>query len=158
MSLGILKHFPQVRKIIFIEEKKKFGEKWGRKRRKIFFFSWKLKIGEGKGGRYLEVKNVFFVKVKKLEKEDHLQSNYQLQEAVLVVLWHLLFYHFLSFFPACCLSLFVVCCVIICCLSVCVLCCCLLTWKRKITGQSIQMIICKRLVHQDDHLQEASPT
>ena len=71
VSLGILKHFPQVRKIIFIEEKYFFSEKNGDGKEGKYFFSWKLKIGEGKGGRYLEVKNVFFVKVKKLEKEDH---------------------------------------------------------------------------------------
>ena len=60
----------------------------------------------------------------------------------------------------CLLFVFVCCllCVIICFLSVChnllfisVLCCHLLIWKRKITGQSIQKIICKRLVHPDDH-------
>ena len=90
VSLGILKHFPQVKKIIFKDEKYFFSEKNGDGKEGKYFFSWKLKIGEGKGGRYFEVKNVFFVKVKKLEKENHLQFNYQLQEAVLVVLWHLL--------------------------------------------------------------------
>ena len=33
------------------------------------YFSWKLKIGEGKGGKYLEMKDIFFVEVKKTEKK-----------------------------------------------------------------------------------------
>ena len=33
------------------------------------YFSWKLKIGEGKGGKYLEMKDIFFVEVKKTERK-----------------------------------------------------------------------------------------
>ena len=34
-----------------------------------YIFSWKLKIGEGKGGKYLEMKDIFFVEVKKTEEK-----------------------------------------------------------------------------------------